>query len=36
VRRAGERSIAFVAADALAFHRMFRAVMDASGVNLST
>ncbi len=36
VQRAGERSIAFVATDALAFHRMFRAVMDASGVNLAT
>jgi len=36
VQRAGERGIAFAAADALAFHRMFRAVMDASGVNLAT
>lgn len=35
VQRAGERSIAFTAADALAFHRVFRAVMDTSGVNLS-
>ena len=36
VQRAGERSIAFTAVDALAFHRLFRAVMDASGVNLAT